>query len=182
MELIFIYGPAAVGKLTIGRELAKLTGLRLFHNHLTVDAVMAVFDFGSESFIKLREQIWLSVFKEAAQHDVSLIFTFAPERTVRTSFIQDTLNAVEPFGGEVRFIELICPIDELERRIENPSRAEFHKLRSLESFRKIRQAGKHIYPKLPNSGLTIDTSKMSPQEAARKISELFSLNGEIGVV
>jgi hypothetical protein len=131
---------------------------------------MAVFDFGSESFIKLREEIWLSVFKEAARNDISVIFTFAPEQTVRTSFIQDPLNAVEPFKGKVRFIELICPIDELERRLENPSRAEFNKLRSLESFRKIRQAGKHIYPKLPNSGLTIDTSKMSPQESARKIS------------
>ncbi|MBW4552200.1 MAG: AAA family ATPase [Aphanocapsa sp. GSE-SYN-MK-11-07L] len=73
MELLFIYGPAAAGKLTIGRELAKLTGFRLFHNHLTVDAVTAVFDFGSEPFIKLREQIWLSVFQEAAQNDVSLI-------------------------------------------------------------------------------------------------------------
>jgi len=42
MELLFIYGPAAVGKLTVARELAKLTGFRLFHNHLTVDAVMAL--------------------------------------------------------------------------------------------------------------------------------------------
>jgi shikimate kinase len=181
MELLFIYGPAAVGKLTVSRELAKLTGLRLFHNHLTVDAVMAVFDFGSKSFIKLREQIWLSVFKEAAQNDISFIFTFSPEGTVQTSFIQNTLDAIEQFGGKVRFIELTCPIDELERRIENPSRAEFNKLRSLESFRNIRQAGKHIYPKLPNSGLTIDTSKISPQEAAREIFELFSLEQEVDV-
>ncbi len=181
MELLFIYGPAAVGKLTIGRELAKLTGYRLFHNHLTVDAVMAVFNFGSESFIKLREQIWLSVFQEAARNKISLIFTFSPEQTVKTSFIQDTLDAVEPFGGKVLFIELICPLDELERRIENPSRAEFNKLRSLESFRKIRQARKHEYPKLPNSGLTIDTSKINPQEAARKIFEFFLLDKEVDV-
>jgi shikimate kinase len=175
MELLFIYGSAAVGKLTIGRELAKLTGFRLFHNHLTVDAVLAVFDFGSEPFINLREQIWLSVFKEAAQRDVSLIFTFSPERTVRTSFIQDTLDTVESLGGKVLFIELTCPIEELERRIENPSRSEFRKLRSLEVFRKIRQAGVHIYPKLPNCGLTIDTSTMSPQQAACKIYEFLSL-------
>jgi len=175
MELLFIYGAAAVGKLTIGRELAKLTGFRLFHNHLTVDAVMAVFDFGSEPFINLREQIWLSVFKEAAQRNVSVIFTFSPERTVRTSFIGETLNAVESSGGKVLFVELTCPIEELERRIENPSRAEFCKLRSVEVFRKIRQAGLHQYPKLPNSGLRIDTSKMSPQESARKICEFFSL-------
>lgn len=175
MELLFIYGPPAVGKLTIGRELAKLTGFRLFHNHLTVDAVMAVFDFGSEPFIKLREQIWLSVFQEAVHNDVSLIFTFAPEQTVRTSFIQDTIDAVEPSGGKVRFIELTCPVEELERRIENPSRAEFNKLRALELFRNIRQAGKHLYPKLPNSGLTIDTSQMNPQVAAHKICEFFGL-------
>lgn len=175
MELLFIYGPAAVGKLTIGRELAKLTGFRLFHNHLTVDAVMAVFDFGSEPFINLREQIWLSVFKEAARNNVSLIFTFAPERTVRTSFIQETIDAVELAGGKVLFIELTCPLEELEQRMENPSRAEFCKLRSLEVFRKIRQEGLDIYPKLPNSGLTIDTSKMSPIEAAHKICEVFSL-------
>jgi shikimate kinase len=175
MKLLFIYGPAAVGKLTIGRELAQLTGFRLFHNHLTVDAVMAVFDFGSEPFIKLREQIWLSVFQEAVQHDVSLIFTFSPERTVRTSFIQDTLDTVERLGGKVLFVELTCPIEELERRIENPSRAEFNKLRSLEVFRNIRQAGKHLYPKLPNSGLTIDTSQMSPQAAAHEICEFFGL-------
>ncbi len=110
MELLFIYGPAAVGKLTIGRELAKITGFRLFHNHLIVDAVMAVFDFGSEPFIKLREQIWLSVFKEAAEQNVSLIFTFSPERTIRTTFIQETLDAVESSGGKVRFIQLTCPM------------------------------------------------------------------------
>jgi shikimate kinase len=173
MELVFIYGPAAVGKLTIGRELAQRTGFRLFHNHLVVDAVMAVFEFGSASFMKLREQIWLSVFQEAAQQKVSVIFTFAPERTVQTTFIQATLDAVEAFGGSVVFIELTCPIAELERRIENPSRAEFQKLRSLATFRKIRHAGLPLYPKLPNSGLTIDTSQVSPQAAAHRIYEFL---------
>ncbi len=87
MDLVFIHGPAASGKLTVARELSRLTGLRLFHNHLTVDAVTAVFDFGTEPFILLREQIWLSIFREAAQRNASLIFTFTPERSVRASFI-----------------------------------------------------------------------------------------------
>ena len=72
MKLIFIYGAAAVGKLTVARELARLTGFRLFHNHLTVDLVSAVFDFGTEPFVKLREQIWLKVFREAALGETSL--------------------------------------------------------------------------------------------------------------
>ena len=87
MHLIFIHGPAASGKLTVARELAKLTGLPLFHNHLVVDAVAALFPFGSAPFVRLREETWLAAFREAAEADHSLIFTFAPERTVRPEFI-----------------------------------------------------------------------------------------------
>ncbi len=37
--LVYLYGPPAVGKLTVATELQRLTGFRLFHNHLTVDAL-----------------------------------------------------------------------------------------------------------------------------------------------
>jgi hypothetical protein len=62
------------------------TGLSVFHNHLIVDAVGAVFPFGSEPFIRLRETLWLQVIKEAARTGRSLIFTFAPEPTVDPGF------------------------------------------------------------------------------------------------
>ena len=175
MDLIFLHGPAAVGKLTVARELAHITGFRLFHNHLTVDGLRAVFDFGTEPFIVLREQVWLAVFREAAQRNVSLIFTFAPERTVGASFIQDTIDTVESAGGRVLFVALACPIDELERRIESTSRAAFGKLRSRALFRELQQTGAFAYPQLPDSGLSIDTSQMSACEAAGKICAFFSL-------
>lgn len=175
MDLIFLHGPAAVGKLTVARELATMTGLRLFHNHLIVDALTAVFDFGTEPFMVLREQIWIAVFREAAKRNVSLIFTFAPERTVGTSFIQHTMDAVESAGGRVLFVALACPIEELERRITGASRTAFGKLRSLERFRELQQTGAFAYPKLPDSGLAIDTSQMSPREAANEICACFSL-------
>jgi hypothetical protein len=82
MKLLFLYGPAASGKLTISRQLATLTGFALSHNHLMVDAVAAVFPFGSEGFVKLREQFWLAMFHEAAEAGYSLIFTFAPAASV----------------------------------------------------------------------------------------------------
>ena len=34
MKLVFILGDAAVGKMTVGQELMKMTDLRLFHNHM----------------------------------------------------------------------------------------------------------------------------------------------------
>lgn len=99
MKIIFVYGPAAVGKLTVGRELAKLTKTPLFHNHLVVDAVSAVYPFGSEPFIRLRESFWLQAFTEAARAGQSLIFTFAPESTVKSDFPKRVCAAIEPFGG-----------------------------------------------------------------------------------
>jgi hypothetical protein len=179
MDLIFLHGPAAVGKLTVARELAQMTGLRLFHNHLTVDALAAVFDFGSEPFVKLREQIWLSVFREASKHGISLIFTFAPERTVGPSFIQQTIDAVESSGGRVLFVELTCPTEVLERRLTSSSRTAFGKLSSIDLFRELNQTGAFNYPKLPDSGLSIDTSQLNSREAASKICAFFSLRRRV---
>jgi hypothetical protein len=88
MRVIFIYGQPASGKLTVARALAERTGIAVFHNHLVVDALEAVFPFGSEPFVRLREQFWLAVFAEAAQADRSLIFTFAPEPTVARDFAE----------------------------------------------------------------------------------------------
>jgi hypothetical protein len=174
VNLVFLHGPAASGKLTVGRELSRLTGYGLFHNHLVVDAVTAVFDFGSESFVRLREEMWLAVFREAAERDVSLIFTFTPEQTVRESFVESAAAAVEGAGGLVLFVELTCSDSELERRIEDASRAEFGKLRSKALLRDLREAGAFVYPRLPAS-LSIDTGELTPEEAALRIRSHFGL-------
>src|SRR5262249_50851265 len=105
MKLIFLYGLPGTGKLTIARELSALTGVRLFHNHLTVDLLLSVFSFGSEAFVDLRESIWLSVFEEAAASLPVMIFTFNPENSVRQSFIEKAIRTVESRGGEILFVE-----------------------------------------------------------------------------
>jgi chloramphenicol 3-O-phosphotransferase len=174
MKLIFLYGPAAAGKLTVGRALQQMTGLRLFHNHLVVDTLLSVFQFGTPSFVRLREQTWLSVFEAAAKDDISLIFTFAPENTVKAEFIDFAIATVQKAGGEICFVELTCPIQVLEQRMENPSRAQFLKLRSVETFRQLRRIGADHFPPIP-ADLSIDTSASEPAEAARKICERFGL-------
>src|SRR5258705_10799269 len=123
MRLIFLYGLSGVGKLTVARELAKLTGFRVFHNHLTVDLIKSVFDFGSLPFVDLREKVWLAVFTQAVDANLhGLIFTFAFDRTVRGDFVEKTRDVIESAGGEILFVELSCSTEELERRIEHPSR------------------------------------------------------------
>lgn len=39
MKFVLIFGPQAVGKMTVGHELEKRTDLKLFHNHMTIELV-----------------------------------------------------------------------------------------------------------------------------------------------
>ncbi len=176
MKLIFLFGLPGVGKLTVARELANLTGFKLFHNHLAVDLVGAVFEFGSQPFVELREQIWLAVFSEAAAADLSgLIFTFAFDRTVRDTFIEHTVEVIESSGGEILFVELRCSTEELESRIEHPSRKTFGKLSDVESFRQLKEAGAFVDPGIPEERLVVDTTSLSASDAANLIA------GKLGV-
>ena len=170
MKLIFLHGLPGVGKLTVARELAKLNGFRIFHNHLVVDLVESVFEFGSPPFVELREKVWLEVFSQAVAANLDgLIFTFAFDRTVRRSFIKNTREVIESSGGEVLFVELRCSAEELERRIEQPSRRRFGKLSSVGRFRELKEAGAFVDPGIPTERLIVDTTELSASDAASLI-------------
>ena len=176
MILVCIYGPAASGKLTIAREVGTRTGFPVFHNHLVLDMLVPIFGFGTPAFVELRERAWLDVMGRAAQEGMpGLLFTFTPERSVRRRFIGDLEESVAAAGGKVVYAGLTCPEEELERRIENESRAEFGKIQSLVQYRRVRDAGGFEYPPIPNTSLTIDTSAMEPSESAARIIEHFGL-------
>ena len=176
MKLIFLHGLPGVGKLTVARELAKLTRFKLFHNHLAVDLVQSVFEFGSLPFVELREKIWLDLFSEAVAAELNgMIFTFAYDRTVRGSFVSNTREIVESAGGEVLFVELRCSAEELEKRITDASRQKFGKLHSLEQFRELKEAGAFVDPGIPQERLVVDTTTLSAPDAARRIVEELRL-------
>ena len=46
-SLLLIFGPPAVGKTTVGQEIERLTGLRLFHIHQVIDLVTQYFPYSS---------------------------------------------------------------------------------------------------------------------------------------
>ena len=59
MKLMIILGNIAVGKMTVGQELAKITDLQLFHNHIVVEPVIEVFgEFNFPIMLRLREVIY----------------------------------------------------------------------------------------------------------------------------
>ncbi len=67
MKFIFIVGPPAVGKMTVGQALAKQTGYKLFYNHMSLELVNQFFDFGTPHFRDLGKTIRFEIFKEIAK-------------------------------------------------------------------------------------------------------------------
>jgi hypothetical protein len=175
MDLIFIYGTVASGKLTVGRALADKTGFALFHNHLIVDAVLAVFPFGSQSFVNLRERFWLDTFREAAVQKKSLIFTFAPEPSVAADFPQRVQKIIEGAGGRVHFVKLQLPQDEQERRLVDASRKRTGKMQSVDLLRELKPQFDACEERMPTPNLVIDTSMLKPDESADLISSKLNL-------
>ena len=59
MKLVLIVGAGAVGKMSVGQELMKITDLRLFHNHMTIEPVIDIFGyFKGDTILKLRDIIF----------------------------------------------------------------------------------------------------------------------------
>jgi AAA domain len=176
MKLLFLYGAPAVGKLTVARGLAGLTGYKLFHNHLTVDLVGSLFDFGSEQAERLSTKFRLEMFREAALANLpGVVFTFVYARGDDDAFVQQTIDAVEPHGGTVHFVLLTCEERELLRRVGQESRASFGKIRDAEQLQALRRRYDLDSPVPQRESLVVDTTHLPPQETARRIVRHFRL-------
>jgi len=168
-DVIFIHGPAAAGKHTVGSLVSARLDIPLFHNHLTVDLVKTLFDFGTPEFMTLRAEIWRSSFQQAARVRRSFVFTFNPERTVAPSLMTELSDLVTDAGGRVHYVELRCSDAEIERRIDNPSRHRFGKLTDPALYREFKSQGGFEFPEFPAPLVVIDTESMAPEAAAELI-------------
>lgn len=172
--LVFLHGPVGAGKLTIARELAALTGFALFHNHLVVDTLLALFPFGSPAFVRHRERLWLELMPEAIGAGRSLIFTFAPEKTVSNVFPTALSHHISMVGGRVRFAAVTCAETEIERRLSEPSRQGTGKLTDLGLYRRLKGEKTFAYPP-PPAEVTVDSTTTPPRAAAALIAAHLSL-------
>ena len=171
MHVIFIHGPAASGKHTIGTRLSALTGLPLFHNHLAVDAAKALFDFGSPGFNLMRAAVWECAFEQAAKAGRSFIFTFHPEASVAPELVERLVASIQTLGGTVHFVELVCAPETVLKRLSNPSRSEFGKLVDTKLYLNLEGQGAFEFPPLPAPLVRIDTDELGPQQAAGQIAK-----------
>lgn len=179
MKLVLLFGNAAVGKMTVGQELMKITDLRLFHNHMTIEPVLEIFGgFHSEAIRRMREV----VFEEFAQSGLEgLIFTFmwAFDQPSDWEYVEHVKQIFK--DAEIYYVELVADRSvRLERnRTENRLKHKASK-RNLEMSEAILLNDDRKYRCESREGeipfenyLRIDNTDLSAEEAAQRIKAHF---------
>ena len=170
-----MYGPPGVGKLTVARELAALTGFKLFHNHLTVDLVSAVFPRGSKPFGPLIHRFRREMFEEAAREGVDVIFTYVYAHPMDEPDVKGMIEPVAAAHGEVLFVQLTCEREVLLERVTAESRRSFRKLTDPAAMERLLAELDLATPIQFAESLRVDTTALQPTEAAARIVEQYGL-------
>ncbi|SRR5579864_4133140 len=175
MKLVFIYGPPASGKLTVAKELAKLTGFKLFHNHVSIQFVESLFEFGTKPFSRLTEKYRAEMLEEAAKEAIDTTFTFVYGKTTDDPFVRRVLRKVSAQGGEVCFVRLHCSMNELERRVSSKARKSLGKITNKKLLGDLFKRF-DLDAEVPfRPSLTIDTGTESPRKAAWTIAQHYGI-------
>jgi hypothetical protein len=193
MELVIIFGPPAVGKMTVGHELCKLASFKLFHNHALIEPVLDIFPFGSPPFGRVVGEFRRRIIEEAADADIpGLVFTFvwALDVPEDADVVASYIDIVESRGGRVRLVELYA--DQAERIARNKTEFRLDQKRSkrdLErSHRNLVELDNQLVLNTGGVGRTkaedlidkhdylrIDNSQIAAPAAARVIVDAFRL-------
>lgn len=183
MKLVFIIGNAAVGKMTVGQELMKITDLRLFHNHMSIEPVIEIFGYyNGRTITKLREVI----FEEYAKsNNYGLIFTYmwAFDQQSDWDYVSHVTDIFKQNGADVYYVELITSQavrlerNATENRIRNKASKQSLEisnerlLRDDANFRCESFEGEITF----ENYMRIDNTTLSPEEVAGMIKGRFGL-------
>ncbi len=183
MKLVILFGDAAVGKMTVGQELMKQTGLRLFHNHMTIEPVIEIFGYFDGNVTRQLRDV---IFREFAKSDnEGMIFTYLWAFDCRSDwdYIAYVVDIFAQQGAEIYYVELVAPQEIRLQRNETENRLR-HKpsKRNLEWSRSrvLQDDADHRCVSLPGEVpfehyIKIDNSHLSPAETAAIIRQHFGL-------
>ncbi len=183
MKLVFIIGDAAVGKMTVGQELMKMTDLRLFHNHMTIEPVIEIFGrYDGRTIAEMRDLIFRNF---AASECSGMIFTMMMDFDMPSEweYLEHIKKIFEPYHTEFYYVELIAPQEirlqrnATENRLKHkPSKRDIETsnrrlLNDDRNHRCVSREGEITF----DNYLRIENSEMGPDEAARLIKDTFGL-------
>jgi len=186
MKLVLIFGPMAVGKMTVGQELAKITDLRLFHNHMTIDLVSHFFSYGSLEGKRLVNLFRREIFEAVARSELpGLIFTFvwAFEMDRDHAYVNELIEPFRNQDAEIYFVELEAPLEvRLARNATENRLSQKPSKRNLEWSRQdvLNGEWEHRMNSLPGeikekNYIRIDNSSITAEVTAKMIKRSFNL-------
>lgn len=183
MKLVFIIGNGAVGKMTVGQELMKLTGLRLFHNHMTIEPVLEVFGYYNGTVVAKTREIFFEEFTKSDNYGMIFTYMWAFNEQSDWDYIDHVANIFKEQGAEIYYVELVAPQEvrlkrnETENRLKNKASkrnletSRNNILKHDEKYRLESYDGEITF----ENYIKIDNTNLSPEEAAQRIKERFGL-------
>lgn len=187
MKFILLIGPPAVGKMTVGQQLAEKLDYKLFHNHYSIELALSLFPYGSEEFSAINEGVRRLVFETVAtsEHVKGLIFTlvWAFDDEEDREYVDQIKKIFAPYSWTFYFVELYAPLEIRLERNHTPNRlAEKASKRDLErSARGVREMEEQFQMNTDGSGigednyLWVDNSGLSAAAVAQRIIDYFDL-------
>jgi len=186
LKFILIFGPQAVGKMTVGQELAKQTDLKLFHNHMTIELVSNFFSYGTATGKRLVKLFRQEIFEAVAKSELpGLIFTFtwAFDMKEDWDYVAEVCELFESHGAEIYFVELEADLVTRLERNRTPNRLEHKPTKRnfawsdqdiLNSTKKYR-LNSNLGEIKRDHYLRINNTRIGASEAAKKIKDEFQL-------
>lgn len=181
MKLLILIGNSAVGKMSVGQALTKITPFRLFHNHMMIEPVLEIFgSFRGDVIQKLRKVIFEAF---AKSDNYGMIFTFMWAFDMPSDW--EYLESVKAIFGlpeeDVYYVELIAPQEVRLQRNATENRLK-HKASKRDidasNARLVRDDENYRCESLPGeipfpNYLRIENSNLTPEEAAARIKSHF---------
>ncbi len=180
-----LFGPPAVGKMAVGREIERATGLRLFHNHMAIEPVLPFFAFGSPAFARLVDGFRMRLIDEVAASDLpGLVFTFVwdLDNPSDAAFIERIASPFVQRGHDVALIELKADLTVrlvrnrgADRLAEKPSKRDLAASeRNLLALERHRLNSDGTIP-LAYPHVVIDSSDLSAEDVADRVIAALAL-------
>lgn len=181
MKLVIIIGNGAVGKMTVGQELSKITGLRLFHNHMSIEPIIDIFgEYNGDIVRKFREL----VFTEFVKTDkYGLIFTYIWAFDAQSDW--DYMEHLREIfkGADIYYAELVAP-----QKVRLQRNTTENRLKHKPSKRNLEWSNEMIIEsdlenrlesyngEVPYENyIKIDNTNLSAAETAKMIRDRFGL-------